>query len=236
MAKKQSPAVNYKVPAFFHSEKPIKPRSKIHFHELPRLCLAFCWPISVPEVAKTYGYSVATARNVYFDFRELLLEPRYRKWHSFALQSAYQTDAIWETVIEELVWSSYAKCYENQECQRNFKYGKRAERECSTCPILANTQFADVLGPDFRQGWLRMVDRTRVFYLDTLRIRKEFGYGPDVFKRRVYHQQIINTARYNSRVKAEDGELAVDHAKEGPGTVRDLWTTILDHIAERGQL
>ncbi|MBL27112.1 MAG: hypothetical protein CMM50_06120 [Rhodospirillaceae bacterium] len=223
------------VPAFFNSGEPIRPRSKIPRRAIPPLCLAFCWPMSVPLAAKVTGYSAKTVKALYFDLRELLLDPRYRKWHSFTLQSAYELDPVWETVIETVVWSCYARCYAARWCSRNFMYGKRSERECANCPILKSEPLTDVFDEKFREDWLRLVDRTRTFYLDTLKIRGEPGYEPDVFKRRVYHQQIVNTARVNSVIVNAQGEEVIDHLKEGSGTVRDLWSTMLQHIIEEGK-
>lgn len=227
-----------KPPAFFESDAPIKPHSKIQRRAIPLLVFGFCWPKSVPEVSKSTGHSVATVRALYFDIRALLLDPRYRRWHSFSLQSAYELDTVMETAIEQLVWTCYAGCYANRECQRNFLYKKRAHRECTNCPFHRSEAFANLFDEEFRLGWLRMVDRTRDFYLDSLKIRQEFAQdiNPDVFKLRVYHQQIVNTARLASSVVNDDGEEAVDHLKEGPETVLDLWNTLLRHIEERGGL
>ena len=80
-----------------------------------------------------------------------------------------------------------------------------------------------------------LVDDTRKFYLTTLRIRREEGYPPHIFRARALHQTIVNAAQHNSRVQV-GGEWAVDHFKEDSGTVLDLWSTLLAHIEERGEL
>lgn len=164
------------------------------------------------------------------------MERRYRRWHSFSLQSVYELDPVWHTVLDQVVWSCYAKCYANRECQRNFRYGKRANRECTDCPILRSAPLTNLLGEEFREGWLRIVDRTRNFYLRKLQIRTEFGLDRDIFKLRVHHQEIINSARAKSAVIDDKGEEVVEPLKEGSGTVLDLWRTLLGHIEERGGL
>lgn len=224
------------VPPFFRSDAPIRPHSKIPRRAMPKLCLAFCWPKSVAETARLNGFSAPTVKAVYFSLRELLLDTRYRKWHSFARQSPLRLDPLLSELLWQLLWSCYAECYRNQECQRNFLYGHRKERECSTCPILKIDLVAEYVDKSYRSHWLRIVDRTRDFYLNTLGIRREDGFPREIFKRRVYHQQVINAARFHSRTtRGKDGN-AVDHLKRGPSTVLDLWETLLKHIAERGGL
>lgn len=203
--------------------------------DVPKLVLAFCWPKSISDAAETCGYSPATTRGIYFSLRDLLADPRYRKWHSFDRRAAYQFDRILSASVHQLPWSVYAECYLNSECQRNFLYGKRERRECQACPILGSDFLTSLLQERHRAWWLSLVDRTRDFYLNKLRIRREEGYPPHMFRARALHQTIVNNARHNSRVRA-GGEWVVDHFKEGSGTVLDLWSTLLGHIEERGEL
>ena len=223
------------VPAFFKSDTPIRKSSKIPRRDAPKLVLAFCWPKSIFEAAEGCEYSPATVKRFYFKLRDLLSDPRYRKWHGFDRKPAYQLDRVLSSSIDQLPWAVYAECYLNSECQRNFLYGKRERRECQVCPILGSDFLMGLLQEKHRAWWLSLVDDTRDFYLITLRIRREEGYPRLMFRARALHQTIVNRARHNSRLRDGSG-WSVDHFKEGPGTVLDLWSTLLAHIEERGEL
>lgn len=226
----------FEVPAFFRSGAPVRPRSKVARDALPGLCLSFCWPRSVKDAAQLSGLSLPTVRGSYLALRALLLDARYRKWHGFDVQSPYQLDPVLSALIWQLLWSSYAECYGNEECQRNYMYKKRKKRECASCPILQSETMRALIGDTHRAHWLRIVDRTRNFYLSKIGMRREDGFAREIFKQRAYHQQIVGAARARSMTRTAAGKRAVDHAKRGPGTVHDLWQTMLSHIAERGHL
>lgn len=226
----------FEVPAFFRSSGPVRARSKVARSALPGLCLSFCWPRSVKDAAQLSGLSLATVRSSYVALRRLLFDPRYRRWHGFDVQSPYQLDPVLSALIWQLLWSSYAECYGNEECQRNYLYKKRKRRECAQCPILQSEALRSLINDAHRAHWLRIVDRTREFYLSKIGMRREDGFAREIFKQRAYHQQIVGAARARSMVRTAAGKRAVDHARRGPGTVHDLWQTMLIHIAERGSL
>ena len=138
------------VPDFFKSDAPIRKRSKIPRRDAPKLVLDFCWPLSIFEASKRHEYSPATVKGFYFRLRDLLSDPRYRKWHNFDQNSPYQVDGIGPLIVDRLLWSVYADCYLNAECQRNFLYGKRERRECQRCAILGVNLLTSLLNTEHR--------------------------------------------------------------------------------------
>ena len=83
---------------------------------------------------------------------------------------------------------------------------------------------------------LDLIDTTRSFYQVLVGLSKEkISDRTENFKLRVYHTMILLSARMASS-KIEDGVVKTNFLVKGPGTLRDLWLTLLGHIEERGRL
>lgn len=234
MPEEKVPAGRLVAPAFFRSEQPIRPRAKIQRRQIPAICLAFCRGVPVALAARQTGISEKTIRALYAGMRALLLAPRYRKWHGFDLAPVYKLPNIEE--IEAELWSCFAACYFNQECFRNYQYGKRAERQCGVCPARSNEVLRPILTPELTGSMLELIETINAFYRVLLGLsQEETGNPAALFRLRAYHTTILLNARMASST-VENGIVKTDVRRRGPLTIRELWRVILDDIAERGVL
>lgn len=166
--------------------------------------------------------------------RSLLLDPRYRKWHNFDQLAVLEFDGV--DRLEKEIWRSFAACHFNDECFRNFRYGKRSQRMCQSCPAEQNAELAGVLTPEISGGMRELSDTIRAYYQVLLGFSREKGIEhAENFRLRAYHTTIINSARMASS-EIEGGQIKSSILKEGPMTLNELWTTILRHVEERGEI
>ncbi|MEQ8602862.1 MAG: hypothetical protein RIB45_06055 [Marivibrio sp.] len=221
-------------PAFFHSAEPIRPRSKVPRNKVPGVCLGFCQSVSVPHVAKRTGLSVKTVRELYKAIRALLLEPRYRKWHALDRLPIYEfTNG---KRIEKEIWRAFGECYSDDECFRNYRYGKRSSRQCRNCPAQQSDLLQAILTPEIVDMMLQRIDTIRAYYQVLLGLSREKGQDQtELFRQRAYHVEIILTAQKAS-MRIDNGVVQPDMLARGPMTLNELWLTILHHIEERGKL
>ncbi len=221
-------------PEFFRSAKPIRPRSKIGWNKIPGVCLGFCQSVPVPVVARRTGLSVKTVRELYKAIRALLTDPRYRKWHNFDLLPVYEfRDA---ERVEAEIWRCFAECYFDEECFRNYRYSKRAERQCRHCPVRHSELLQGVLTPQIVASLLERIETVRAYYQVLIGLSREKSADPtENFRLRMYHVTIVLSARMASST-VENGAIKSSMFVEGPNTLNELYKTILRHIAERGSI
>lgn len=221
-------------PDFYRSAHPIRPRSKISWDKIPGVCLGFCQSASIPLVAKRTGLSDKTVRELYKAIRALLLDPRYRKWHGFDRLPAYEFKDV--ARIEAEIWRCFAECYSNDECFRNFRYGKRRERQCRSCPARHSKILHEILTPQMSESMLQLIETTRAYYQVLIGLSHEKDIDrTESFRLRAYHTTILLAARMASS-RIENGIVKSSMLVEGPATLNELWTTILRHIGERGHI
>jgi hypothetical protein len=227
-------AVVLKPPEFFRSTRPIRPWSKIGRNKIPVVCLAFCRSAPIKSAAEHAGLSPKAIRDLYRSFRALLTDPRYRKWHSYDDLPVFELPNAER--IETEIWRCFSACYANDECFRNYRYGKRTERQCSNCPVRRSGMLQDVLPASLITGMLERIDTMRAHYQNLLGHSREGGNDPvENFKLRMYHTTIVLSARLASS-HVEDGVVKSSFHVEGPETLNELWMTILRHIEEQGTL
>lgn len=221
-------------PDFFRSARPIRPRSKIGWNKLPGICLGFCQNASVPHVAQQTGLSDKSVRDLYLAIRALLTDPRYRKWHGFDRLSVYAFKDLEQ--IEAEIWRCFADCYFDDECFRNYRYGKRSERQCRNCPARRSEILQSALTPELVDTMLNLVETVRAFYQVLIGLSRERGGNrTENFRIRAYHAIIVLSARMESS-HVENGIVKSSMLIEGPKTLNELWQTILRHIEERGEI
>ena len=221
-------------PEFFRSPKPIRPRSKIGWNKVPGVCLGFCQSVPVPTVAEKTGLSVKAVRDLYKAIRALLLDPRYRKWHGFDQAPVYEFKDLAKAEAE--IWRCYAECYFDDECFRNYRYGKRSERQCRNCPVLRSDLLGEILTPQMNEGMLTLIESVRAYYQVLIGLSREKSVDrTENFRLRAYHVTILLNARMASS-KIEGGTVKSSMLVEGTNTLNDLWQTILHHIEERGHI
>ena len=222
------------VPAFFGSDAPVRPRSKIKRRIIPAVCLGFCLNASVKHTARKTGLSEKTVRNLYADLRALLTDPRYRKWHNYDLESVFAFPGGDKIVAG--IWACFGACYFHDECFRNYRYGKRKARQCAVCPVRQADELAPFLTPELVESMLDLIETTRALYQVLLgRSKEDVADQGAAFRLRAYHATIVLTAHRASHTIV-DGAVRPDMGREGPQTLQTLWRTMLEHIAEHGKL
>jgi len=221
-------------PEFFRSTSSIRPRSKIGWNKIPGVCLGFCQSASVPLVAKKTGLSVKAVRALYKSMRGLLLDPRYRKWHGFDNLPIYEFKNLAQ--VEAEIWRCFAECYFNDECFRNYRYGKRSERQCQACPVHRSPILQEVLPKELIATMLQHIETVRAYYQVLIGLSRDMDMDrAESFRLRLYHTMIVLSAKMTSS-RVEDGVVKSSMLIEGPNTLNELWMTILRHIEERGSI
>lgn len=187
----------------YQPKNPLRKDSKLALEDLVLAIDAFAHGIKVDTAAKAIGTSRKTMRGLYLEFRSVLVDPVFARWHQINALVPSVTSADQLVLVKSALFDLMAECHANEACYRNLKAGRRQDQVCRSCPLRGK-----LTSPEAVEGAVSLVHIVRDFYRQ-LGIHQEPERDTvSLFRQRLIHTATIAAVQRNSRKRTNGQMLA----------------------------